>query len=57
MIDPGNPMYYGLGQFLPSTWILAGGGDPYSPYQQGYNMGHWIQGTNIYEQWPVCSRS
>jgi hypothetical protein len=50
--NPAGP-FYGLGQFLISTWQRVGGGDIYSAWQQGFNF------ALLYErsgpgQWPAC---
>ena len=48
-VGPGGP-YYGLGQFLMSTWNNVGGGDWADAYTQGRNMAkNW---SNPAGQWP-----
>jgi LysM repeat protein len=46
--------FYGLMQFLPSTWAAAGGGDWTSAWQQGANTARLLQKRNPLTQWPVC---
>jgi hypothetical protein len=46
--------FYGLMQFLGSTWSAMGGGDWHSPYQQGANTARLVQRANPATQWPVC---
>jgi hypothetical protein len=46
--------FYGLVQFLGSTWSAMGGGDWHSPYQQGANTARLVQRANPASQWPVC---
>jgi hypothetical protein len=47
--------YYGLLQFLPSTWYSAGGGDWFDPWQQGANTARLLlREPNPASQWPVC---
>lgn len=55
--NPSNG-YFGLGQWLPSTWALVtaitGLGDWMNPYHQGYNMAVWAMRTDPTTQWPTC---
>lgn len=46
--------FYGLLQFLPSTWAAAGGGDWFSPWQQGANTARLLARANPANEWPVC---
>jgi LysM repeat protein len=46
--------FYGLMQFLPTTWNAAGGGDWFSAYQQGANTARLLKTRNPLTQWPVC---
>jgi LysM repeat protein len=46
--------FYGLMQFLPSTWAAAGGGDWTSAWQQGANTARLLKTRNPLTQWPVC---
>lgn len=46
--------FYGLMQFLGSTWSAMGGGDWRDPYQQGVNTAKLVQRANPATQWPVC---
>ena len=45
--------HLGLGQWLPSTWEAAGGGDWTNPWQQGRNMGAYseVNGGGAWECW------
>lgn len=51
--------YYGLGQFLMSTWNSAGGGDWRDPYTQGLNFARNWNKSKPSTQWPraylLCS--
>lgn len=51
-----NPVgpFYGLLQFLESTWNTVGGGDIYDPWQQGHNGATLYQIADWRSQWPVC---
>lgn len=46
--------FYGLMQFLGSTWNAMGGGDWQDPYIQGFNTAKLVQRANPATQWPVC---
>jgi LysM repeat protein len=46
--------FYGLMQFLESTWNRVGGGDWFSAYQQGVNTARLLKTHNPLTQWPVC---
>lgn len=50
-----NPPYIGLGQW-DNSWYSYGGGDIYSPWQQGYNMAIRVIRDRSFGAWPVCSR-
>lgn len=56
-LDPGNPRYLGLGQFLPSTWAAAArspDADPFDPFEQGWAVANNIVIADETWQWPVC---
>lgn len=59
-IDPGNPMYLGLMQWLPDSWSRAAGRtgltDWRDPFAQGANTAVWVRLTVPGEQWPTCWR-
>lgn len=46
--------YYGLMQFAPATWYTAGGGDWFSPWQQGANTANLLSWSAPHTQWPHC---
>lgn len=46
--------FYGLMQFLGSTWNAMGGGDWQDPYIQGFNTAKLLHRANPATQWPVC---
>jgi hypothetical protein len=46
--------YYGLMQFVGSTWRAMGGGDWFDPYTQGVNTARLLGNANPATQWPVC---
>jgi hypothetical protein len=46
--------FYGLMQFLPSTWYAVGGGNWFDPWQQGANTARLLHVANPATQWPVC---
>ena len=52
-ISYGGP-YYGLMQFQASTWYSVGGGDWFSPWQQGYNTAMLLKIAYPGSQWPYC---
>ncbi len=51
--NPAGP-FYGLMQFLDSTWAAVGGGDWRDPYTQGANTARLLARANPATQWPVC---
>jgi hypothetical protein len=46
--------YYGLMQFVASTWNAVGGGNWFDPYTQGANTARLLARANPATQWPVC---
>lgn len=46
--------FYGLMQFMMSTWNAVGGGDWRDPYMQGANTARLLARANPATQWPVC---
>lgn len=52
-VNPAGP-YWGLMQFLPATWEIAGGGDWQDPRQQGANTARLLQSRTPQTQWPHC---
>lgn len=57
-LDPGNPDYWGLGQFVPSTWYAnaRAGASWMDPYEQGWAMATLIGKVDPGSTggWPVC---
>jgi hypothetical protein len=48
--------FYGLGQFLMSTWNSVGGGDWRDPYTQGLNFARNWNKSNPATEWPKAYR-
>lgn len=48
--------FYGLMQFLGSTWDAMGGGDWRDPYRQGVNTARLWRAASPANQWPVAYR-
>lgn len=53
---PPNQRYYGLGQFLLSTWNNSGGGDWQDAYTQGRNFATNWNRSDPAGQWPAAYR-
>lgn len=57
-LDSYNPEgpYYGLGQWLLSTWESVGGGDLYDPYIQGRNFArNWKPASQWPRAYEICN--
>lgn len=54
-LNPAGP-YYGLGQFLMSTWNNSGGGDWQDAYTQGRNFARNWNRSDPAGQWPAAYR-
>lgn len=64
-IDPGNPMYLGMGQFTPGTWEsysrFGADTDPFDSWEQGWAVANLIGdledrgvSSGSSSGWPVC---